>query len=483
MQKKALYPVMLLVCMLTYGQNCSSLNEPLDGDVDVPVDTKISWSEIPDIIGYVVSFGTAPGAGDIIEKRSSGLRNFYIPETGLPANTQIYVTISYFKEGQDYTTCNVESFRTAAVTSPPDCTEMVMPLDGADNIVAETKLEWNYSATATGYLLSVGTTSNGTEIFENLDLGNVLSFEPPDGLPADLPIYVTLTPYNHVGKATSCPEESFTTTSVVIDCGPFFDHETGQSVSLGPEIEFPDEIGLCKDQAVTTVESSDIADGYRWYAVNLDGTETLLSSTKLVELSKTGNYRYEAFNLVTRWTKTVECANSKPFTVKSSESAIISSIDENQVSGGRTLNINVIGEGEYEYALDNKDGPYQDSSIFENVSSDFHYVYVRDKNGCGITESSVQRNLSPKDFPKFFTPNGDNVNEFWQYLTPEVKDEIVLIAIYVFDRYGNLIVVVDPESSGWDGTYRGRRLPSSDYWFRAVAHNGKEIRGHFSLKR
>ena len=474
---------MLLVCVLTYGQNCSSLNEPLNGDVDVSVDTNISWSEIPDIIGYIVSFGTTPGDGDIIENRSSGLSNFYIPKTGLPANTQIYVTISYFKEGQDYTTCNVETFRTAAVTSPPDCTELVMPLNGAVNIAAETKLEWNYSATATGYLISVGTTSNGTEVFDNLDIGNVLSFEPPDGLPANRPIYVTLTPYNDVGKATSCAEESFTTTSVIIDCGPFFDYKTGQSVSLGPEINFPDEIGLCKNHTVTTVESSDTADGYRWYSVNLDGTETLLSSTNSVDLSKTGDYRYEAFNFVTKSTNTFECANSKLFTVNSSESALISSIDDNQGSGGRLLKINVIGDGKYEYALDNSDGSYQDSNIFENVSSDFHYIYVRDRNGCGITESSVQRNLSRKDFPKFFTPNGDNVNDFWQYLTPEVKDEIVLTAIYIFDRYGNLLVVVDPESSGWDGTYMGRRLPTSDYWFRAVALNRKEIRGHFSLKR
>lgn len=475
--------MMLIIVPLTYGQNCSSLSEPRNGAVNVRVDTKIAWSEIPDIIGFVVSFGTTPGGGDIIRNRSSGLNNFYVPETGLPADTQIYVTIGYYKAGQDFTTCTIETFRTAAVTAAPKCTTLVEPLNGSDNIAAETKLEWNYSPTATGYFLSLGTTPNGIDVLDNLNVGNVLSFEPLGGLPADRPIYTTLTPYNDVGAAISCTEERFTTTSVVIDCGPFFDYKTGQTVTLGPEIDFPDRIGLCKDQSATLIESSDTADGYRWYAINSDGTETLLSSNQFVELSNLGAYRYEAYNFITRSTNTVECATSKTFTVDPSESAVIASIDESEISSGRILNINVVGEGNYEYALDNSEGPYQNSAVFENVSSDFHYIYVRDRNGCGITQSSVQRNLSSDDFPKFFTPNGDNVNDFWQFILPDVEDEIILTALYIFDRYGNLIAVVDPESRGWDGTYTGRRMPSSDYWFKAVALNGQEVKGHFSLKR
>src|SRR5680860_1578777 len=103
MQRMSLYLLLLVQGILAHGQSCSSLDKPRDGDVDVPLDTQIRWSEVPDPIGYV---------------RSLGLRNFYFPETGLPADTQIYVTISFFKAGQDYTTCEVETFRSAAVTSP-----------------------------------------------------------------------------------------------------------------------------------------------------------------------------------------------------------------------------------------------------------------------------------------------------------------------------------------------------------------------------
>lgn len=475
--------ILLLQGMTAYGQICSSLNEPRDGDVDVPVDTPIRWSEVPDPIGYVVSLGTSPGDGDIINNRSSGLGNFYVPETGLPADTQIFVTISFFKAGQDFTTCKVETFRTAAITTPPDCTILAEPLNGASNIAAETKLKWTYAPTATGYLLSVGTTPGGTDVFDKLDVGNVLEFDPPEGLPADGPVYVTLIPYNEIGKATSCPEERFTTTSVVIDCGPFFDYTVGALVSLGPEIDFPERIGFCNYKTAIMVESSDIADGYRWYVINPDGSETLLSTESSVPLSSIGRYRYEAYNEVTQSTNTIECANSKTFTLIASESATITSIDDRETSGGRRLEVNITGEGNFEFALDNSEGSYQDGAVFENVSSDFHFVYVRDKNGCDIAESSVQRKLSHDDFPKFFTPNGDDVNDYWQFIAPEIENEIVLETIKIFNRFGNLLAVVDPESKGWDGTYLGRRLPSSDYWFSATAINGQEIKGHFTLKR
>ena len=36
---------------------------------------------------------------------------------------------------------------------------------------------------------------------------------------------------------------------------------------------------------------------------------------------------------------------------------------------------------------------------------------------------------------------------------------------------------------GWDGTFNGNKLPSSDYWFVIELTNGKIVKGHFTLKR
>jgi len=57
------------------------------------------------------------------------------------------------------------------------------------------------------------------------------------------------------------------------------------------------------------------------------------------------------------------------------------------------------------------------------------------------------------------------------------------MTINIFDRYGKLIISLDPESDGWDGTYNGAKLPSTDYWFVVTRANGQVHKGHFSMKR
>jgi len=42
---------------------------------------------------------------------------------------------------------------------------------------------------------------------------------------------------------------------------------------------------------------------------------------------------------------------------------------------------------------------------------------------------------------------------------------------------------LDPTSRGWDGTFNGRKLPTSDYWFTARLQDGRLRKGHFSLVR
>ena len=57
------------------------------------------------------------------------------------------------------------------------------------------------------------------------------------------------------------------------------------------------------------------------------------------------------------------------------------------------------------------------------------------------------------------------------------------LTIKIFDRYGKFIKQLGPNSLGWDGKYLGKDISSSDYWFVVTRENGKEYKGHFSLKR
>jgi gliding motility-associated-like protein len=143
-----------------------------------------------------------------------------------------------------------------------------------------------------------------------------------------------------------------------------------------------------------------------------------------------------------------------------------------------TIKTETLGIGDYEYAIDDKTGPYQDEPVFENIRPGLHTIYIRDKNECGIAQIDV----SIIGYKKFFTPNGDGIHDTWNIIglskinQPKTK-------IYIFDRYGKLLKELDPLSPGWDGTFIGKPMPSTDYWFRVQLEDGREFKSHFSLVR
>ncbi|MEZ4963182.1 MAG: FG-GAP-like repeat-containing protein [Saprospiraceae bacterium] len=93
----------------------------------------------------------------------------------------------------------------------PPCTSLTNPTNGAINVPVTTDLSWGAATGATGYKLTVGTTSGGTDILDNFDVGNVVTYDPPGDFPYNTTIYVKITPYNLDGDAVGCTEESFTT--------------------------------------------------------------------------------------------------------------------------------------------------------------------------------------------------------------------------------------------------------------------------------
>ena len=105
-----------------------------------------------------------------------------------------------------------------------------------------------------------------------------------------------------------------------------------------------------------------------------------------------------------------------------------------------------------------------------------HFVYVRDKNGCGIAKDEVYL----LTYPKFFTPNGDGENETWRIKFAHAEPDM---DVHIYDRYGKLITSFKGSSPGWDGTMNGYKLPSTDYWFVVKRQDGKEFKGHFSMIR
>ncbi|MCO5725894.1 T9SS type B sorting domain-containing protein [Robiginitalea marina] len=152
------------------------------------------------------------------------------------------------------------------------------------------------------------------------------------------------------------------------------------------------------------------------------------------------------------------------------------------LSDQNNVEITVLGGGSYEYSLNG--GPFQDSPVFLDVPPGQNTVVVNDTNGCGTTNPIP---FLVVGYPKFFTPNGDGIHDAWNVQGIETLTNPV---VFIFDRYGKLLKQLDQTSPGWDGTFNGRPLPSSDYWFRLEylrQDNGQPVqevvRAHFSLKR
>ena len=141
-----------------------------------------------------------------------------------------------------------------------------------------------------------------------------------------------------------------------------------------------------------------------------------------------------------------------------------------------------LGDGDYEFSIDNINGPYTNDGFFQNIESGIHTLYIRDKGGCGIQEYL----FSILGYPDFFTPNGDNENDSWMI---KGYDESLYRSsnVYIYNRFGNLVFKMTENSQGWDGNYGGKKLPESTYWFRAILTdiNGYAIEktGKFSLIR
>ena len=160
------------------------------------------------------------------------------------------------------------------------------------------------------------------------------------------------------------------------------------------------------------------------------------------------------------------------------ESIAVELLSEAFVSNN-VLEVTVSGNGDYEFRLDF--GPWQTGTRFENVTGGEHTVYVRDLFNCDeISEIQVVI-----DYPKYFTPNGDGYHDRWNIKGMATQPGAT---IYIFDRYGKLLKQLSPTGQGWDGTFNGERLPSSDYWFVVEYEepsNGikKQFKAHFSLKR
>ncbi|AWI26066.1 T9SS type B sorting domain-containing protein [Flavobacterium pallidum] len=232
------------------------------------------------------------------------------------------------------------------------------------------------------------------------------------------------------------------------------------TVNIFPTAGMEDMVDFMCNGVAIPLEAPAGFPSYSW-------NDTANSTTRKINVDQPGTY-------IVTVTDTNGCTATKTFVVTGSEKATIDSVDIQDFRGDEnTVFINASGSGDYEYSLDGQH--YFDNPMFTNVVSGEYTVYVNDKHECGITTKSI----FVMDYPKFFTPNNDGVNDYWQipFLRLYPSSEVI-----IFDRYGKVVYGFSGNGSGWDGTLNSKPLPSTDYWF-SISITNRIIRGHFALKR
>ncbi len=194
-------------------------------------------------------------------------------------------------------------------------------------------------------------------------------------------------------------------------------------------------------------------------------------TTQSIFVNQEGTYTVTVKNMY----EDLSCSASKDFIVTSSSIAAFESIDiVDFTSDKNVVVVHVTGIGEWLYSIDNIN--FQTSNTFTDLIPGIYTIYVKDNKGCG-TAKDVFVLLY---YPKYFTPNGDGYNDTWHIQFSNYESHL---SVDVFDRFGKFIIRLKGGGDGWNGTYNGQELPSTDYWFVVKREDGTIYKGHFSLKR
>lgn len=144
---------------------------------------------------------------------------------------------------------------------------------------------------------------------------------------------------------------------------------------------------------------------------------------------------------------------------------------------GTSYTLPIINNGNYFTQPDGNGIPLNAGDVITTSQT----IYIFNEVPCYSNESSFNVIISDSDFfiPKYFTPNNDGIHDDWLVL----YNTNTINTIQIYNRYGKLLKSLPPNSTGWNGTYRGQPLESDDYWYVITLNTGDILKGHFALKR
>lgn len=124
-----------------------------------------------------------------------------------PNGTWTVEVIDHFPDETGFITDLVLEFSSYLA---PECSLELFPENGENDVSVNTEIEWQAVANASGYYLNLGYKSSAYNIYDKLDVGKVLSYDP-GLLLCGQDYYFQVIPYNDFGEASGCVEHYFNT--------------------------------------------------------------------------------------------------------------------------------------------------------------------------------------------------------------------------------------------------------------------------------
>ena len=228
---------------------------------------------------------------------------------------------------------------------------------------------------------------------------------------------------------------------------------------------------ICENESTTLNATAYDASTYTWK----EGA-TVLAQSGVVTVKPLVTTTYEVE--MTRG----KCSATDNYMVEVTTNPVIVSVDSVGIRDRQVITATDKGTAPFEFWMDENSANASVDDIFKNLTFTTHVAHIKDINGC---QTSYQFSLEPPaiSVPEFFTPNGDGVNDNW--VVGSLAEVYPGAVVTIFDRFGKtLIQFLGADADGWDGTYKGVPMPSTDYWYMIdIEEIDKQYSGHFTLMR
>lgn len=211
----------------------ATLIRPLDGENYVETTKPFAWAPVPGAQAYALAVGTTLYGGDLMSSGVLPPDQTSLNPPDLPSGPTLQATLLTEIGG------TWSSYQAVTFTAAPGKSTFYYPMNGQQNISTFQRFNWSDTAGAQAYILAIGTTHFGTDLFNTgvIPEGK-FDVDVPD-LPAGKMLYATLLTEAN-GSWSRYQAISFT---AAIGHGVFTYPLNGQNVTAGHPFTWAPSVG------------------------------------------------------------------------------------------------------------------------------------------------------------------------------------------------------------------------------------------------